>query len=235
MPPNIRPSPSSQSRTIDLLPNEEEVSHRFLNRYRSLIIGIGVLVVLAVGGGVAWQHQENRIHERARIQLAEAQSLEALQAVVRDYDGTDPALLALLNLGNLYYQQNRWDKASEAYQAVLDRYPSSPLAPFATIGMASILETRGQTANALRVYQQAATAYPRAFQAAQIRFSTARLMEQNGQLQEARKVYEDLAVFFPRSSWKSEASARARKLGAQLKKTDSPTVAPVAVPVTKPK
>ncbi len=226
MQPIIRPS--SRQRTVDLLPNEQEISydriHGFFNRYKSWIIGFCLLVVLAAGGLIAWRYQEDQLHERAQTQLANAQSLDALQAVVRDYAGTDAALVALMSLGDIYFQQNQLDQASSAYQAVLERYPESPLAPSAGVNLAAIMETRGNLDKAIKAYQQVAAAYPHAFQAAQARFAAARLMEQTSRLREARQAFEDLAVFCPQSSWKEEASMRARKIGAQLKRATAKTV-----------
>ncbi len=220
MQPKIRPS--ATNRTIDLLPNEQEISydkvHNFFNRYKLWIVGLCILVGLVTAGLIAWQYQENQLRERAQISLANAHSSEDLQAVAGDFGGTDAALLALLRLGDEYFQQNQLDRALGAYQTVLDRYPASTLAPSAAINIATIMESSGKTHDAVKTYQRVASSYPQAFQAAQARFAAARLMEQTGQLREARQAYEDFAVAYPQSSWKSEAIARARKINVRLKK-----------------
>lgn len=215
--------PSQPKQQIrDLLPNEQEVSfdhvQNFLKRYRAWILGLGAVFILLIIGWTAWQIQRNKIIEQANLRFASAQTPEALQLVIQEFNGTDAALLATMILADIYFQQGQWDKAAATYQSVVGRYSGSPLSSSAIIGLASIAEVNGKTDEAIKAYQSVATMFSKSFQAPQAQFAAARLLESSGKLQEARKSYEDLMATHPLSAWKNEAMVRLQKINLLLKK-----------------
>jgi tetratricopeptide (TPR) repeat protein len=216
-------SSSNRSREPELLPNEREISydaiHNFFARNKVAIVTLCFVLVFAAVALSVWRVQRDERINRSEVKLAEARSPEALEAVAREYSGTPAALLALLQLGGMYFDMQQWEKSSVAYQAILSQYRESSFAPSAAIGLAAILEAKGQNAEAVAAYRKAASDYPNAFQCPQALFSAARILEITGQLKEARQAYEDLASRFPNSPWKGESSGRLEKINSQLQKT----------------
>ncbi len=211
----------AQRVTTDLLPNEREISYEsifgFLIRNKTWILGFSLVIILAGAGWLAWQFQENKMREQAGAKLAAARSLEALQAVAEKYPGTDAALLATMNVADLYFQKDQWDQAAARYQEIVERHPESPLLPSALMGQATILEVKGRVDEALKVYRTIASMHGGSFQAPQAQFAAARLLETTDRLQEARKAYEDLITDHSQSAWKHEAEIRLQKVNLLLK------------------
>jgi TolA-binding protein len=216
----------SQPRPKDLLPNEQEVSfdrvHDFFNRYRALIAVFSVGLILAAVGFTAWQMQEDKRVEQARARFAAARSTEALQSVVQDFPSTEAALLANMALGDLYFQQSQWDKATASYQRVIDQFPGSVLTPSAEMGIAAIAEATDKAAEALKKYKNVALFFPKSFQAPQAQFAAGLLLEGDGKYQEARECYEDVVNRHSKSAWKNEAMSRLQKIDLILKNKSVP-------------
>ena len=216
------PISSTPRRRDDLLPNEREISydhvHQFFERNKSWIVGLSIVTILTAVGIIAWRLQEDQVNRQATSRLAAvAHSIDSLQAVVHDFPGTDAALIAFIELADIYFQQGQWEPAMQCYQTIVDRYPSSPFVPSAFIGLAAIAEAEGKVKEAIQVYQSIASNFPHSFQVPQAQFTVARLQEENGQFLEARKSYEELLAKHPKSAWKNEAVARLQKLNLLLK------------------
>lgn len=103
----------------------------------SILYGVGaaVLAVVLVGGWVLWRAN---LHSRAEVLLYEAvnvggsvagsedrvqsnQMVDALQALVREYDHTPAAAQAYWYLGRLYFARADYVAALEAYQQARSR------------------------------------------------------------------------------------------------------------------
>lgn len=232
---NPNPPSSARKRNPDLLPNEQEISyeaiHDFFARNKAWIVTSCFVLVLAAASFSVWRLRQDDFRKQAETHLAEARSPAALEAVARDYPGTRAALLALIQVGDAYFEQKQWDQAAGAYQALLNQYGTSLFAPSAAIGLAAILEATGKNTEALAAYRKAANDYPSAFQCSQARFAAARLLETTGQLREARQAFEEFISSHPQSSWKNEAVSRLQKINTQLQKTAVSQAPAPAVPV----
>ncbi|MBI4023460.1 MAG: tetratricopeptide repeat protein [Verrucomicrobia bacterium] len=219
--PNVESNTRVRGRKDDLLPNEREITYdqfrSFMNRNKSWIIGLLAVCILAAVGFVAWNFQQRQLRQQANEQFAAARSPEMVEAVAREFPGTDAELLASITVADYYFQQRQWVKAQGYYQKVLEHHSTSPLAPSALFGMAAILEANGKTDEALRTYREIVSSFPQSFQAPQVRFAIARLLEMNNRLEEARQAYEELLANHPHSAWKHEASARLQKINSLLK------------------
>lgn len=180
-------------------------------------MSLGLTAVIAGTGVATWYYHEAELRERAGMRLADAGSVEALQAVAQDFAGTEAALLAILKAADLHFEQGRMDQAAALYEEAVKKYPESSLVPSALLGLATILETRGKVDEAVKVYQSVAATYPQSFQAPQASFSAARALDLAGRLQEARKAYEDLIANHPDSGWRHEAEATLVSLNRRLK------------------
>jgi len=212
---------ASPRRPADLLPNEREISydsiHGFFYRHKAWIVSLSVTVILGMVAVLAWRLQEGQVRRQADLQLARANTVDLLQAVARDFQGTPASLIATVVLADVYFQQGQWERATACYQTVVDRHSTSLLAPSALIGLAAVAEATGKTEEAIRTYRSAVSNFPNSFQAPQAQFAAARLQENAGRLQEAGKSYEELIVRYPQSSWKNDAAARLQMINLRLK------------------
>ncbi len=219
---NDNPSPRTSPRPADLLPNEEEISYERLrdlaNRHKTWLVGLFFLAILAIVGAVAWRYQGMQLQEKANARLAQAQSLDSLQAVALEFRGTDAALAADMTLADIYFQQGQWEKSAAFYRKVLESHAFSPLVGSANIGLAAILESTGKIDEALRVYQSVDSSPSAGFQAPQAALAAARLLERNHRLPEARQAYENLVARHPGTPMAREAAARLQRVNLMFQK-----------------
>ena len=126
----------------------------------SILYGIGAVILAGalVGGWFAWQ--TNR-HHRAEALLYEAlnaeDGVEALQALVRDYDGTPAAAQAYWHLGRLYFDRADYVAAVEAYEQARQRLSGNNqtalIRALISLNMAYAEEAQGACARALDNFQ----------------------------------------------------------------------------------
>ena len=225
------PQPAAGARRSDLLPNEQEVSYEnvleWIDHRKNWLVGIFGAAILAIVGVVAWRFQAAKVEDEAAAALANARSLESLQAVVQRHAGTRPAAFAAMALADILFQQGEYDKAAALYQGILRDHASSPLAPAAAFAMGTIEEARGNKEEALRLYRSIASSGPGSYAAPQAAFAAARLLERSDRLPEARQAYEDVAARFPASPSRAEAMGRLERLKHVLRKPAETAPAPL--------
>ena len=130
----------------------------------SILYGVGAIILVGglVGGWFAWQ--ANR-HHRAEMLLYEAindnalqdtQTVDALQALVRDYDHTPAATQAYWHLGRLYFARADYVAALEAYEQARHRLgddQSGLMHALISLNIAYAEEAQGACAQALENFE----------------------------------------------------------------------------------
>ena len=176
----------------------------------SILYGIGAVVLAGalVGGWFVWQ--ANR-HQRAETLLYEAinpddtgdalqntsQSnpmVEALQTLVRDYDGTTAAAQAYWYLGRLYYTRADYVAAVEAYEQARQRLSSNNnrsalMRALISLNMAYAEEAQGACARALENFQTVLQAPMAMWLRGEAYLGMGRCHEQSDALEMAAEVY----------------------------------------------
>lgn len=116
---------------------------------------------------------------------------------------------ALFIKGNLYFQNQDWDKAAEAFSLVASDFQNSYLAPISLINKAIVLEESNKIDEAIETYQSVIKKYssvspdiPNSY------FSLGRLYEQKQDTDAALVEYNNLVDSFPGSNWTNLARSR---------------------------
>ena len=188
-------------------------------------VGAGILIalVIIIGFGL-YKSSKAAKAEKAAAALMQAQSLEDIQRVAKEYDGTPAAPAALLGLANSYLQSGQILMAKNTYDQFISEYPSHIMMPSAELGKAYCLEAEGDLPGALGAYQAFVTKYPDYFLVPEAIFSQGRCLEQLGRFDESIVVYENFMVNDPESRWVPHAktailyvkkSKRAREKGIE--------------------
>ena len=175
----------------------------------SILYGIGAVVLAGalVGGWFVWQ--ANR-HQRAETLLYKTINaddgdalqntsqpnpmVEALQALVRDYDGTPAAAQAYWHLGRLYYSRADYVAAVEAYEQARQRLSSNNnrsalMRALISLNMAYAEEAQGACARALENFQTVLQAPTAMWLRGEAYLGMGRCHEQSDALEMAAEVY----------------------------------------------
>lgn len=175
----------------------------------SILYGIGAVILAGalVGGWLAWQ--TNR-HHRAEALLYEALNagdggealqntsqpnpmVEALQALVRDYDGTPAAAQAYWHLGRLYFDRTDYVAAVEAYEQARQRLSGNNqtalIRALISLNMAYAEEAQGACARALVNFQAVLQAPTATWLRGEAYLGMGRCHEQSDALEMAADVY----------------------------------------------
>ena len=189
-----------------------------------LTIGLGIVaVVLLVTNGL--RSRKQREMRMASEQLGMAQSPQALEAIVMDYDDTPVAALALLRLARLQYDAGSYDAALNRYEEFLSNYPEHRFVKGAELGRVHCMEARGQTLDALEAYQAFVRSNPDHYLTPQAWFGQGRCLETLGRYNEARVLYEDFIAAYPDSGWLPRAEERLMEVQDALDASSAETAA----------
>lgn len=202
-----------------------------------LIATIG-LVVISVGVGIYSYTTENKEQEAAEaaqeltevfqeqwlytVDDAERASSEftikeqALD-ILDNYPGTFAAQRALVVLGQIAADTQKWEDMITYNTMLADQYTNSYLAPKALLNLASAYEEMEDTQAALSTYQRLVDSYLtlRKDAAVPALFHIARIQDQLGNTQEAVDGYKRIIEEDPQIGWSSLAKTRILYLDPQ--------------------
>jgi TolA-binding protein len=202
----------------DLLKKPDEfmaVSERAINWAREhqgitlLAASCCVLLIVAiiVGKMVYSSYEEKKrlaFQEAANIAALpdkSAQAMEALQAFLKKYGGSDLAPLARVSLARLYFEQGQYDKALELYNDALSGLKKRPeIKPLAVLASAFTYEAKGATQKAVEVLLSIKDD-PANYLQEEVLFQVARLYRDSGAMDKAKAAGEELMKRFPNSPY----------------------------------
>ena len=195
---------------------------------------IGILAVLGLGVAIyLWQRQQADQAEAAATRLATAQDKTALERIVQDYRGKEPAAQALLRLGDFEFQAGQFTEAAAAYQQFLNQYPRHALTESALLGQAAAAEAQGNFQDAQRLYAQLSAAHPQGYTTLSAWMGEARCLEALGQLKDAHHKYEEIMAAAQGTHWAQAAYVRWVVLGRDLPpEPPAPAPEPTGTPAT---
>jgi tetratricopeptide (TPR) repeat protein len=168
----------------------------------TLIITI-LLVVLLVIGGYGYNRQRKSV-QAARL-LESAKNVQDFQEIVVHYAGTPAAAVALLALGQSFYNEGMYDRALQQYDMFLGKYQGHPLFKAAELGKSLCYEGMGDINQALNGFSSFVMMNQKHFLVPQAELGKARCLQLLGRFDEARTVYEDFIVSHTNSQWADQA------------------------------
>jgi len=184
----------------------------FWEEYQAKIILAAVLLVVAVGGYVTFEVAATRKAANAESALAKADSIEQLQAVVKDYSGSIAAGNASVLLGGKLRDEKKYDESLAVLREFIEKNPTHPLVGGALLSIGTTLEAQGKDTEALETYQQIATKYNDSYSAPLALMAQANIQRAKGKTADARRSYESLVSLFPESLLSQQAMQEMKML-----------------------
>ena len=192
---------------------------------KALIIGAGVVAVIALAAGViAWQKNTAEASADAQLlgvpletfqngQLTPAKAGPFLD-LAREYPDTSAGQYAALLGAKALFTDGKYSEAHQEFSKFIEQYPDSPLVSQAKVGVAACLEGEGKIAEAAQKYQEIISAYAgEANIVTPVKLTLARLDEGLNKPEQALTYYEELArVNNPYDPWAAEARERGQLL-----------------------
>src|ERR1700733_14546822 len=171
-----QPAQEKLTSTEKLLLRSEAILDWARNNQR-VIIGIGVVLVLAAGGLWWWAGQRKANSDRADTYMSRVMGfyfgadyrraidgdktrklsgdpIYGLRYIVEEYGSTNAGKRAALVLGNSYYAIGKYDSAMRAFDKASSDFPITEASIDA--GRASIFEHRGNKIDAAKLFESAA-------------------------------------------------------------------------------
>ena len=171
----------------------------FWEEHQSKIILGAIVILLAAGGFVSFQLASVRKVNNAQAALATASSVDQLQAVIKDFQGTAAAGNASLLLAGKLRDEKKYDEAIAVLREFVDKNPAHPLAGGGALSIAATLEVQGKVDEAVQAYQDVATKYPESYAAPFALLAQANIESSKGKPSDARRSYESIVSLYPES------------------------------------
>lgn len=164
-----------------------------------------VVILLLLAGGLGYRNWSQRQREEAALRLAEAQSVEDLEALAEEYPKQPEAAAALLRAAKWHYEQGGYESAMRAYEDFLARFPEHPFVSAATLGLLHSQEAIGMLEVAQQGLERFIAEHSGHFLLPQALLSRARILDRTGELQKARELYEEVMVSYRDTGWEAYA------------------------------
>jgi len=206
----------------------EKFEQFLIKNRKPLLIGVSVVLLGLIIFGIASTVQERRITEYTeRVEQAQdlfedyrqaddeqkAEISSELQNELYDIldrmDGAYPGLRALHILGELAYQEDRYDDAKEYFLRITNDFPHTHLAPVSLMNAAVISEQLEDYEGAISYYQQVAERYSNEYHGApRALLNIGRLYEELDDTSAALQAYEQLTAEYQNTEWANLAQTR---------------------------
>ena len=206
----------------------------FWERYKLLILGALILVVLGLAGSAVYGSVQARRLAAASTALGTAKTPEEFQKVIADYPGTPAGADAWLLLARAQREKGDDQAAEATLRTFADKFPTNPLAGGALLALANELQARGDRDGALGLFQQTADRYPKSYSAPLALFGKAELLRITGKTDDAKRTYENLIATFPNGIAAQQAQMALRFLHAPVTATGTPAAVPSPAPTPTP-
>lgn len=198
-----------------VLLHDEVDAALFWHTHKKTILLWTLVAVAVIGGGLTWYVTSTLKTKAATTALAEAKDIPQLEAVVRDFKGTQPGADATLLLAGAYQSTGKLAESTAAFQDFLKTYPKNPLAGAALLGIGQNQDAAGDPAAALATYQQVVETYPKSYAAPFAGYVQAEILLRDYRRDEAKTALDSLISQFPESLVARLAGAQLARLGAK--------------------
>lgn len=203
--------------------HEIEQIKTWLRKHAShaVTIVLGVMIVITALNMLRSRSARRAVEANRR--LSSAQSVTELESVVRDFEKTGAAPLALLSLAKQHFDNGNYEAALSQYDQFLVKWPKHDMKTTAVLGRIFCIEARGQRESleeAAAAFATFATDNPGHYLAPQAIFGQARCLEQLDRPEEARAIYEDFIAANPDNLWSTRAEELLASIQRRLKRTN---------------
>lgn len=162
------------------------------------------VAIVAAGAVIYLQHRESQT-SRASEQLAAADSLESIEAVVAQYGNTTPGVAARLKLSKAYYDAGKYQESLAEYDSFLQKHPEHPFADVARVGRGFALCALNRADEALTAFHDFEKAKLDSFLAPQVMLGEVNCLTVQGKKSEAKALLQKLRVLQRDTPWEGVA------------------------------
>jgi tetratricopeptide (TPR) repeat protein len=192
-----------------------------------LSAALGILILVCGSAYFGLQYVQTQNAEKA---YSAAQSIEAWQALIRQFPNSVAAGNAYLRIAAKLAQDGKYPESDTNYETFIRQFPKHPLVANGYMGLAANAEQEKNPDKALEYYRKITSLFGTSFQAPMALYHEARITAAKGQLKEAQALYESIVQRFPESTAAGIASREAGSLADKLSAMQKP--APAAKPAT---
>lgn len=199
-----------------------EISN-FLQKHRTLLLGLVIAAVVVVGGLAIWTQVDSASKTAYAIQIEKSQDdynswssesdaskkatfAKAFESDIAEIQKGAPVGYGLSKSwflqGNYLVAQKKWPEAAKAFHTVFEKDPAGYLAPIALVNAGVSQEEGGDLPGALVTYTEFEKSFAAdAVLAPQVFFTQGRILESQGKKNDAVGAYKKLLAKFPESGW----------------------------------
>jgi tetratricopeptide (TPR) repeat protein len=182
---------------------------------QKIVFGAALAVLVLLCGSIYFGLQIIQTQNAEKAYSA-AQSIEAWQAVIRQYPNSVAAGNAYLRIGAKLREDGKYPESDTNYETFIRQFPKHPLVVNGYVGLTANAESEKNPDKALEYWRRVATLFGNSFQAPMALFHEARITAAKGQLKEAQALYESIVQRFPESTAAGIASHEAGSLGDRV-------------------
>ena len=175
-------------------------------KYKGLIIGILVVILVASVGYNIWQFQNQAKTREATQRFAAAKSDADFKQIAQDFAGQPVGGNALLMLAADQMAKKDFTAARATYEEFVQKNPKHPLAPAGVYAIAGLLENENKLDEALARYKEIGEKYPKSFVEDAALTGRARVLVAKNDVDGARAIYQEI---IGKAEEKSQARASA--------------------------
>jgi len=184
----------------------------FWETYKTQIVAVLLLVVLAIVGYGAYKFYSERRDSAAAALLGRAKTTRDFEQVISAYPNTPAGANGYLLLADARRNEKKFTESNATLQAFLAKYPKHELVTNAWMAIAANYESMGKMDEALATYQKAAASDPNNFNAPLALLSQVHLLKAKNKPGEARILCEQILTNYRESLWANEAMRQLRLL-----------------------
>lgn len=172
-------------------------SDLFWAKYRSVIIGGAIaVVVIVLGGGFYWLSERNtRINSEKAF--ADASTVESWQTLIAQYPKSQAAADAYFLVAAAQRDGGKIEDSTATYKKFLDVFPKNALTGAARLGIAQNLEQQNKLSEALDALRDVQARDGGSYVASFALLEQARILLRQNKLEEARGALNTLTQTYP--------------------------------------
>jgi len=183
--------------TIDVTPVTPSALESWLDKNLKLLVTFALLLILVIVAVGIIRYRTDAVAREAGAAFTSADSVDALDAVISKYPGTDAAANALLAKAELLWEQNQKDSSAAALQKFLADHAKHPLEVQTKLALATRLEAMGEKAEAKKLFEELVNNYADSEVTPLAALRLGDLLWAEGKADEAKAIYESLPSKYP--------------------------------------
>jgi len=222
--------------TIDVTPVTPSALEAWMDKnLKTLVVFVLLLILVVVAIGVV-RYRTDAVAREAGAAFTSADSVDALDAVISKYPGTEAAANSLLAKAERLWEQNQKDSSAAALRKFLADHAKHPLEVQTKLALATRLEAMGEKAEAKKLFEELVNEYADSEVTPLAAIRLGDLLWAEGKADEAKAIYESLPSKYPGTNqpFFDQSQERLKWVSAALPTKEVDPPAPPPAPPAPP-